>query len=210
MPIYKEQKPKPLGEAGSKTTYTRTGRAGSSIVQKAEKLKGGEGDNRPDSAFDPEQLKAGIKVELEHTKDRAVAKEVAKDHLTESADYYKKLKVMESDMDATKSLVEITKALKAMAVLGLSRRARMNAAYKVGVAAGTQAPEGPFATQDLSKEKLNIGITKEQLRPSYEPPVVPVRRVETPGQIAPKPCGDHEYKTTPVGPEEAKPLSERE
>jgi hypothetical protein len=117
---------------------------------------------------------------------------------------------MESDMEATKSLVEITKALKAMAVLGLSRRARMNAAYKVGVSAGTQAPEGPFATQDLSKEKLNIGITKEQLRPSYEPPVVPVRRVETPGYIAPKPCGDHEYKTAPAGPEEAKPLSERE
>jgi hypothetical protein len=206
MPALKPNKPKPVSEVSNKTTFTQTG----SPMKKAEKLEGGAGDNRPDSDFDPEQLNAGIKVELEHTKDRAVAKEVAKDHLTESADYYKKLKVMESDMDATKSLVEITKALKAMAVLGLSRRARMNAAYKVGVAAGTKAPEGPFATQDLSKEKLNIGITKEQLRPSYEPPVVPVRRVETPGQIAPKPCGDHEYKTAPAGPEEAKPLSERE
>lgn len=210
MPALKPNKLKPASEVGSKTTHTQTGHASSAALQKAEKLKGGEGDNRPDSDFDPEQLQAGIKVELEHTKDRAVAKEVAKDHLTESADYYKKLKVMESDMDATKSLVEITKALKAMTVLGLSRRARMDVAYKVGVAAGSQASEAPFATQDLSKEKLNIGITKEQLRPSYEPPVVPVRRVETPGYIAPKPCGDHEYKTTPVGPEEAKPLSERE
>ncbi len=200
MPALKPNKLKPVSEVGSKTTHTLT---------KAEKLEGGEGDNRPDSDFDPEQLKAGINVELEHTTDRAVAKEVAKDHLTESADYYKKLKVMESDMDATKSLVEITKALKAMAVLGLSRRARMDVAYKVGVAAGSQAPEGPFATQDLSQEKLNIGITKEQLRPDYEPPVVPVRRVETPGFIAPKPCGDHAYKTAPAGPAEAKPLSAR-
>jgi hypothetical protein len=206
MPALKPNKLKPVSEVGNKTTFTQTG----SPMKKAEKLKGGEGDNRPDSDFDPEQLKAGIKVELEHTDDRVKAKEIVKDHLTEHADYYKKLKVMESDMEVTKSLVEITKALKAMAVLGLSRRARMNAAYKVGVSAGTQAPAGPFATQDLSKEKLNIGITKEQLRPSYEPPVVPVRRVETPGYIAPKPCGDHEYKTTPAGPEEAKPLSERE
>jgi hypothetical protein len=205
MPALKPNKLKPVSEVGSKATFTQTG-----SVRKAEKLEGGAGDNTPDDAFDPEQLKAGIKVELEHTKDRAVAKEVAKDHLTESPDYYEKLKVMESDMDATKSLVEITKALKAMTVLGLSRRARMDVAYKVGVAAGSQAPQGPFTTQDLSKETLNIGITKEQLRPSYEPPAVPVRRVETPGQIAPKPCGDHEYKTTPAGPVEAKPLSERE
>jgi len=200
MPEFKEQQPKPLGETGSKTTY----KSGS-----AEKLVGGEGDNRPDSAFDPEQLKAGIKVELEHTTDRAKAKEIVKDHLTESADYYKKLKVMEADMEKSEGMQSLAKALKALAVLGLSRRARMDVAYKVGVSAGTQAPAGPFATQDLSKEKLNIGITKEQLRPDYEPPVVPVRRVETPGFIAPKPCGDHEYKTTPVGPEEAKPLSER-
>ena len=183
MPEFKEQQPKPLGETGSKTTY----KSGS-----AEKLVGGEGDNRPDSAFDPEQLK-----------------EIVKDHLTESADYYKKLKVMEADMEKSEGMQSLAKALKALAVLGLSRRARMDVAYKVGVSAGTQAPAGPFATQDLSKEKLNIGITKEQLRPDYEPPVVPVRRVETPGFIAPKPCGDHEYKTTPVGPEEAKPLSER-
>ena len=49
-------------------------------------------DPRPDSDYDPEQLKAGIEVEKEHTDDPAVAKKIAKDHLGEKSDYYKILK----------------------------------------------------------------------------------------------------------------------
>ena len=60
-----------------------------------EKLKGGAGDNKPDSDFDEEQLKIGIKHELEHTKDHEIAKEIAKDHLTEDPNYYKKIKKIE-------------------------------------------------------------------------------------------------------------------
>lgn len=63
-----------------------------------EKLKGGAGDNRPDSDFDVEQLEIGIKHELEHTKDRKIAKEIAKDHLTEDPNYYKKLKKIEPQL----------------------------------------------------------------------------------------------------------------
>lgn len=63
-----------------------------------EKLKGGAGDNRPDSEFDAEQLEIGIKHELEHTKDRKIAKEIAKDHLTEDPNYYKKLKKIEPQL----------------------------------------------------------------------------------------------------------------
>lgn len=48
--------------------------------------------DRPDSDFDPIQLRAGIRVEMEHTRDRRVAKEIAKAHLTERADYYKVLR----------------------------------------------------------------------------------------------------------------------
>jgi hypothetical protein len=194
---YKEQQPKPLGEVGSKTTYKST-----------EKLKGGKGDNRPDSDFDPEQLKAGIKVEAEHTTDKVKAKEIVKDHLTESADYYKKLKVMEADMEKSEGMQSLAKALKALAVLGLSRRARMDVAYKLGVAEGSKSPT-VFATEDLSQNPLDIGISKEQLRPDHEPPVVPVRRVETPGQIAPKPCGDHEYKTPDTSTPPTKPFWRR-
>lgn len=45
-------------------------------------------DPRPDSDYDPEQLKEGIKVEMEHTDDPAVAKAIAKTHLQERKDYY--------------------------------------------------------------------------------------------------------------------------
>ncbi|MFN5459247.1 MAG: DUF5661 family protein [Bacteroidota bacterium] len=65
------------------------------LIKEPEKMKGGLGDNRPDSDFDAEQLKNGIKVEMEHTKDAKVAKEIAKDHLSEDPNYYKKLKKIE-------------------------------------------------------------------------------------------------------------------
>ena len=65
------------------------------IIKYEEKIKGGLGDDRPDSDFDAEQLKNGIEVEMEHTKDRKIAKEIAKDHLSEDPNYYKKLKKIE-------------------------------------------------------------------------------------------------------------------
>lgn len=64
-----------------------------------DKLSGGKGDDRPDSDFDAKWLAAGIKVEREHTEDPAVAKEIAKDHLTEDPLYYKKLRKIEKSMD---------------------------------------------------------------------------------------------------------------
>lgn len=121
----------------------------------------------------------------------------------------KELKEMKADMEKSEGMQSLAKALKALAVLGLSRRARMDVAYKLGVAEGTKSPAVPFATEDLSQTPTDIGITKEQLRPSYEPPVVPVRRVETPGHIAPKPCGDHEYKTPDTSTTPAKPFWRR-
>jgi hypothetical protein len=42
------------------------------------------------------ELKAGIEVELEHTKNRNTAKDIAMDHLTEMPDYYTRLSKMES------------------------------------------------------------------------------------------------------------------
>ena len=40
-------------------------------------------------------LDKGIKVEFEHTSDRAVAKEIALDHLAEDPEYYDKLEKVE-------------------------------------------------------------------------------------------------------------------
>lgn len=41
------------------------------------------------------QLKMGIKVEKEHTKDASLAKDIAMDHLSEMPDYYTRLEKME-------------------------------------------------------------------------------------------------------------------
>lgn len=71
-----------------------------------DKLSGGKGDNAPDSNFDTEELKKGIKHELEHTDDREVATEIAKDHLTEDPQYYTKLEAMEDEEDD--DTIEIT------------------------------------------------------------------------------------------------------
>jgi len=65
---------------------------------KKEIISGGLGDKKPDSAFSQEQLSAGIKVEMEHTDNPKIAKEIAKDHLTENADYYKKLEKIENKL----------------------------------------------------------------------------------------------------------------
>jgi len=41
--------------------------------------------------FDPKELEKGIKIEMEHTKDRKTAEIIAKQHLSEKPDYYKLL-----------------------------------------------------------------------------------------------------------------------
>jgi hypothetical protein len=57
----------------------------------------GKHDDIPDSEFDPNELYAGIKHEMEHTEDENVAKSIAKDHLCELRNYYSLLEAMESE-----------------------------------------------------------------------------------------------------------------
>jgi len=62
---------------------------------KKESIVGGLGDNKTDTSFNKTQLEKGIKVEREHTNNPKIAKEIAKDHLTEDKEYYKKLAKIE-------------------------------------------------------------------------------------------------------------------
>jgi len=66
-----------------------------------ELIPGGLAEGKADSEFDPEQIAMGVKIEMEHTNDKAVAKEIAKDHLAEFPDYYTHLEKMESEMKST-------------------------------------------------------------------------------------------------------------
>ena len=65
------------------------------LKQAKDILQGGEADNKPDSQFDKKKLRHAQKHEMEHTNNPAIAKEVAKDHMLEDADYYKKVEKME-------------------------------------------------------------------------------------------------------------------
>lgn len=60
-----------------------------------DKLPGGKADNMKPSMFDGEQLKKGLKHELEHTNDPHIALEIAMDHLSEDPKYYDKLSAIE-------------------------------------------------------------------------------------------------------------------
>ena len=67
------------------------------IMKKADLIPHGRADNQPDANFDSEELAKGVKVELEHTDNKDLAKEIAKDHLSEMPDYYTKLIEMEKN-----------------------------------------------------------------------------------------------------------------
>ena len=64
-----------------------------------ELIPGGKAKGKNPSDFDPEALKKGIAIELEHTPDRDVAEEIAMDHLTEFPDYYEALDKMEKELE---------------------------------------------------------------------------------------------------------------
>lgn len=68
-----------------------------------ELIPGGRARDLSPSRFDPDQLTRGIEVEMEHTPDPGVAREIAMDHLTEFPDYYTRLDRMESEARAKTS-----------------------------------------------------------------------------------------------------------
>lgn len=65
------------------------------MMKAEDELQGGAADGASSHEFDTEQLKIGIKHEMQHTDDVNVAAQIAMDHLAEDPDYYKKLKTME-------------------------------------------------------------------------------------------------------------------
>jgi len=68
---------------------------GDYLRKSAEQIPGGLAEGKPDSAFDAKALAQGQKVEMEHTNNPKVAREICKDHLTEDPHYYTKLAKME-------------------------------------------------------------------------------------------------------------------
>jgi len=63
-----------------------------------EKILVGRSNSKNHSNFPEDQVQKGIEVELEHSDDRELAKEIAMDHLKEFSNYYKELEKMENKL----------------------------------------------------------------------------------------------------------------
>lgn len=70
-------------------------------------LTGGRADHLQPSDFDLTQLQAGTNVELEHTDDVAIAREIAMDHLAEDEDYYIKLAAIDPHLENSNELQDV-------------------------------------------------------------------------------------------------------
>lgn len=87
------------------------------------------------------QLKKGTKVEMEHTDDKKIAKEIAMDHLTEDPNYYNKLAKIHREGEK----VEATEATGASSAGQYSQPAFLAANSKNwGPSKNTQIPGGKF------------------------------------------------------------------
>ena len=73
-----------------------------SWYKKSKGVPGGLADKKKDDEFDSKELDMGKKVELEHTEDKELANDIAKDHLVEFPNYYTELKKMEDKLDKNK------------------------------------------------------------------------------------------------------------
>jgi hypothetical protein len=67
------------------------------LLKIADKIPGGLSD-KSKKHFDPKQLEMGQKVEMEHTNNLEIAKEITRDHLIEFPEYYTALDKMEKEL----------------------------------------------------------------------------------------------------------------
>lgn len=60
---------------------------------------------KSEDEFDQSEIEKGIKVEMEHTNNKKIAKRIALDHIAESwpVSYYDKLEAMEKEIEHEKS-----------------------------------------------------------------------------------------------------------
>jgi hypothetical protein len=79
-----------------------------------DEIEGGLADDSKPEDFDAAQLKKGIEVEMEHTDDEVLAKEIAMDHLKEHPNYYAALEQMEKKLEANKTASAKERAVSAL------------------------------------------------------------------------------------------------
>ncbi len=123
-------------------------------VANGDMIAGGLADNKSPGSFSSRSVNKGQKVEMEHTNNKSMAKEIARDHLTEDPAYYDKLRKMEKKSSGFAD--GLGKVSFVPAVAGLAARAvpaLTNLGTKVvgGVGRGVKAVAGPQASQGFGK-----------------------------------------------------------
>lgn len=87
-------------------------------MAKREQIRGGNASGMRASMFSPSALRKGTRVELEHVrrpgkrvtaKERAIAREIAMDHLAESPRYYDELAKMERKLSRNRPVPKASK-----------------------------------------------------------------------------------------------------
>jgi len=119
---------------------------------KVDKLPGGIGDKMTPGSVDPKELEKGQKIEMEHTKDPEVAKEIALDHLTEFKDYYKRLEKMEDDAEKDKEKAEAEKDKKKKKNKGADLPLKRDINWKLMLEGGNVE-----SVEDLLNKHANCG-----------------------------------------------------
>jgi ADP-ribose pyrophosphatase YjhB (NUDIX family) len=103
-------------------------------MMRTEKIVGGRADGMSPSDFDQKQLKAGRKVEMEHTDDPEASTEIAMDHIIEAkkqnkqkkwtSKYYPELKKLEEKVNPNESKKSFLEEIEYLAIKSLGEGSR--------------------------------------------------------------------------------------
>lgn len=139
----------------------------------ADLLPGGKGDDRPASDFDEEELEEGIKEEGEHTSNKAVAEEIAEDHLSEVPDYYTRLEAAklasEFGVVGDDQLLQMLKLVKKLAPTANSLVKKRTDRGILSHLFGVQRPEEELYPALMDKQADYTINMHKALGPTIEP-----------------------------------------
>jgi hypothetical protein len=113
----------------------------------ADLLPGGQADGMPDAEFNKKKLRHAQKHEMEHTTDPAIAKEVAKDHMLEDENYYKKIEKIEK-------LSALLKLSTVRTVMGHESNAEVTTPAAEDMAFLSDKPSNPKPKAPVKKDRM--------------------------------------------------------
>jgi hypothetical protein len=132
-------------------------------------LPGGEADGRPDTDFPKAKLEEGAEHEREHTDNDQIAKEIAKDHLSEEPDYYAEHKDKKAEQVAPRRPRIIDELLAAKAHSDAGRFEHKNDIIRRLM---TQAPQD-WVIDNAKAKYQGVTHTPTKFRAHIDPVVIP-------------------------------------